>query len=112
MVDVLTIKCQSVDLSKKVIPKVLFKCEKSKKLFQNFEVRKSSSGRSTTSLATPNYSADHNTTQITPPAAARPNYSASCVLELLRQLSARITPPAVARPNHSAGAVGLHRLLL
>ena len=41
-------KYQSINLSKKVFQKSVFKCENSEKQFHHFEVEKSSSSRSTT----------------------------------------------------------------
>ena len=48
VVDVPTMKYQSINLSKKVFQKSVFKCENSEKQFHHFEVEKSSSSRSTT----------------------------------------------------------------
>jgi exonuclease III len=53
VVDVPTMKYQSINLSKKVFQKSVFKCKNSEKQFHHFEERKSSSGRSTTLLLLP-----------------------------------------------------------
>ena len=69
VVDVPTMKYQSINLSKKEFRKSVFKCENSEKQFHHFEERKSSSDRSTTlpslQLGVPrNYYAGHSTTTV------------------------------------------------